>query len=1261
MRKKLLIIMISYVLLPLGLIAQDTIPDLIISEQRMDWQPHAYIELTNMGDTALDLSHFILSSPFTGVGNYVFYFEPNTILDPKESYVLTNTWEEEGQDWVEMRALTDQFVYQEEPNIPGDSVSIGAYILATWNGRYSTLLWYKSSEVDSMIIDCFNWNTDENGNPQKIQGGQPIAGVVEPVYYNSLIRKSNVTEGNLGDWDASRGVDAADSEWLLAEHTNPQVIPYRTVGNHGENYTIDVTSANPDVVINLDNGTLTVPWGIYRGDSIIRELVLGDGMAWWYIEKPVFEDSVHNVMQTGDILQLKSFGDQMTVQELLITVTDPKDDMNKVFPRRNITLYDAFDPASIRVIGGTRYYATDGMPVIDTIGDVPFATRVDTLYSYIEWASNASVEMIWVDGNERVDLLNGDILEVTAANGEKKQYYIDVQEYTKSDNAFLSAITWPDITAEDMLFDLNWITDTLPGFAPNVYSYNVTLRFGSTKVPAFKAYAEDLNAEISYEPAVSLKGGFEERTTVITVTSESDTITTDYSITFKIEERDEDKQKFSADPYFSEFHQRSYAQGLVLEIVNPGNVPLDMSKYLITHVMNNDAVTSVTQDLIYEERYAIYVPGYRFTDDTLAYENEDFKKLTIFDSDVDPFVEPGDVFIIGAGEPSRIRTRGNGYLTEPGDWEITFPMDEPNVWGLSFPKNTALLERNTGVSLYLWRIENDSIQAGTKAIGDLNDLTLIDVLGHSDGRSFTDIYGYDGGTGGGISIIRKSSIWHGNDSYELSGGTTPEDSEWIVRDRKVYGYDAVLSTLGSQELDPVTVYISTVSSLTYLVDVGYEGDLGITGIGNGETVQQFYDNLILADTGMDLSVKTSTDGAIRDLADPVAQGDTLIVVSADGNNTTRYELDITPLDDNTSLVPSDGSDLTVADGAVSGFAPGATLESVLDGVKTGSDLSILNIMDGSGALVPLKALDFNGDYQPVLATSDIWFEVVAQNGDRAQYQLSPNTDAADAFVLSSIYEVSQEFFIIYGIPGGTAVSAFMANLTPAEGASVTIVDKADYERTLGNLAYDDVLTVVSSDGANTVTYMLNFVEEVIINTEPSVSVTSDNIEVEVGVSTIVSATAEDDGLPAPPGELSYTWSVSSGEAANVTIANPDQATTDVTFSAVGSYELQVAVNDGELESVATVSVSVITGIETYSSAFRMYPNPASEAVILEFTDKGSEAPVVSIYNITGKSVYKGLAESSTMTIDVASMDTGLYFVKIEAGGETITRKLSVVK
>lgn len=117
--------------------AQDTIPDLIISEERLDWSPAAYIELTNMGDSALDLSQFILSSPFTGADKIVFYFEPNTMLDTMESYVLTNIFEVQDQNWVELQALADQLVYQEDSGYPNDSISVKSYILQSWNGRYT--------------------------------------------------------------------------------------------------------------------------------------------------------------------------------------------------------------------------------------------------------------------------------------------------------------------------------------------------------------------------------------------------------------------------------------------------------------------------------------------------------------------------------------------------------------------------------------------------------------------------------------------------------------------------------------------------------------------------------------------------------------------------------------------------------------------------------------------------------------------------------------------------------------------------------------------------------------------------------------------------------------------------------------------------------------------------------------------------------------------------------------------------------------------
>ncbi len=96
-----------------------------------------------------------------------------------------------------------------------------------------------------------------------------------------------------------------------------------------------------------------------------------------------------------------------------------------------------------------------------------------------------------------------------------------------------------------------------------------------------------------------------------------------------------------------------------------------------------------------------------------------------------------------------------------------------------------------------------------------------------------------------------------------------------------------ISNIGSHILDPVTAYISTVSSLVYLVDAGYKGDLGIDGISNGETVDLFFDNLIVPDSGQALKVLSGVDGTEKDPATAVAEGDSLVVTSVDGKSVTR--------------------------------------------------------------------------------------------------------------------------------------------------------------------------------------------------------------------------------------------------------------------------------------------------------------------------------------------------------------------------------------
>lgn len=68
-------------------------------------------------------------------------------------------------------------------------------------------------------------------------------------------------------------------------------------------------------------------------------------------------------------------------------------------------------------------------------------------------------------------------------------------------------------------------------------------------------------------------------------------------------------------------------------------------------------------------------------------------------------------------------------------------------------------------------------------------------------------------------------------------------------------------------------------------------------------------------------------------------------------------------------------------------------------------------------------------------------------------------------------------------------------------------------------------------------------------------------------------TASDDGLPNPPGRLTYGWSQVTGPAP-ATFADPGTPSTAVAFPGVGSYRLRVTVSDGEQSSVAELTVTV---------------------------------------------------------------------------------------
>ena len=1073
MKKLLPILLLTIFFFPAT--AQDTIRHLIFTEWRGDGMTNAYTELTNVGNVPVDLSKFTLATItphlIYPIADQRHQKRLEGSLQPGESYVIMTVYEGTSGTGrpihrTQMLPIADLKVYVIEGGVENDSVSYYDRLLRLFNGVYCSVLWYNLESGDSVIVDAV-------ANDINVVTGQhtflpsSVAGFENATETHILVRKANVTRGN-PNWDNARGVSLEDSEWLPVLHdgTNPDGSIYTTVGVHG-NYSISFESQI--VGINMTDTILTVPWGVLKGDSLVADISLGPNMAWRYHESIASDDSAYNTARSGDKLSLYAFGNQIQQMDFKIAVSEPATNMVNIFPLRNRN----FTTRAWTQI--SRYYVTKNAPVIDTIGNVPFATRVDTLLAYLSKAPQATWEIVWVDGAMRVDLKNGDILKVTAQDGSTtKEYFIDVLDFVPSSNASLSAITWPDMPG----FIEGWIEDTIPFFASNRFSYNVELPFGSTNIPALLASTQSLNAVVTEKRAVSLKGSVADRTTVFTVTAQDDSTILVYSVLFDVEKLDA-KQVFRAEPFFSQIIHSHRNQNSFLEITNPGNVPLSLDEYLVVRSIVAGSPADALQQYLanieqnWTQRYNKYVPGFRFQ----SLEDWVVKPgLLVFDPAISPTLNPGEVFVIG-----RLHTNPDRRPAEENQVDIHFSNNLANVWGeVGFSHNAVSWVRHFSAH-YLFRIENDSVLEGNKPVGDPADYTLIDMFGNSTAENMV-VAGMPVAEDG-WNFIRKPHIWKGNPESMGSWGTNAEDSEWNVIKWGGSGtpWEPISEGLGTHAMDPATVYISTVSSLSYLVSDGFDGLQSIQGDLSGKTLQTFYELINKADTGQVFTMKSNVDGSVKTAEEMVVGNDTLIVVSADGNNSTSYLLVNDPIDNDAVLTAKEGSGYNVSitgnTGSISGMNFGSTLEDVLENVIK-PQTAILNIIDDNSHLVPLRILNYENVYVDTKIGDSYFFEVIAQDGVTIiTYKLSPEALSSDAFVISSVYEVNQETLIISKIPFGTSVAAFFERIEAAGNASTQLTDKLGIERQQGTLSYDDKLTVRSEDLSTTVTYHIDFIGE----------------------------------------------------------------------------------------------------------------------------------------------------------------------------------------
>ena len=432
-----------------------------------------------------------------------------------------------------------------------------------------------------------------------------------------------IKQGNL-DFAGARGVGTDDSEWIaipIEDAGGPYETDFRaaqwTVGNH-VNQVMNENTLESDVIdVDFANKTLTIPWGIRRNDDIMNYFVRKPGIGWNYHRAPnsSIEDSLSFAAKTGDMLELWACGDNMQKATFEIIVNEPTANAKLAIPKLN---YDPDGNWKSQLAAGmiTWPRVTQHKSGMDTIwgewGGIPYQTRIDSLMDRLEIPSNASWKLVTIDGMQRPDVKQGDLLKIIAKDGSEKDYYISVNEPSPSHNAYLSAITWPDIP--DFYRGIfGWEGDTIPNFSYGTNNYTITVPLDVNGIPALVAKTEDLNATVDVQRATSLTGTKEGRTITFTVTAEDDTTINVYTVELIKETNPENIQPFKADPFISEKITKSEWANSFLEICNPGNQVMDLSNYMFVSAWAENPVDQIASTA-FSSRYRSYIPGYKWSD-----------------------------------------------------------------------------------------------------------------------------------------------------------------------------------------------------------------------------------------------------------------------------------------------------------------------------------------------------------------------------------------------------------------------------------------------------------------------------------------------------------------------------------------------------------------------------------------------------------------------------------------------------------------------
>ncbi len=544
----------------------------------------------------------------------------------------------------------------------------------------------------------------------------------------------------------------------------------------------------------------------------------------------------------------------------------------------------------------------------------------------------------------------------------------------------------------------------------------------------------------------------------------------------------------------------------------------------------------------------------------------------------------------------------------------------------------------------------DANTNGNVDAGEMTGFTVLDWLGTWDGDGPWAIAGTTNATTN-HTLTRKSSVCGPNNNWAAAAGTDASDSEWIVG-ASDSGWGDLGSYVGCVS-DPVltitspsdgTAFASGTTSVDLTIDVqnfnvdelpanGGTGDGHIHWTLNGTPQPMKYDTAPESITVMDGESYTIFMQLVDNTHTPISPAvEQTVTFSVEypcdlqvGTITTMCDSETAGVDTYTVSIEYTGGGTstytidTEGNGTVEGDDPSSVAEGIItiSGVDEGTNFTVTFTGDVSDS-----SCDFTrsitspacvggvvcGNYGDIIITEIMqnpsavtdangeWFEVYNTTGSPINMQ---------GWIIKDEASAGEEFVIsALTVPAnGYAVFGVNADMGTNGGVSV------DYE-------YSDVSLGNGADG-------------LIIECN----------------STVIDQVIWDGGTDFPdPNGASMELSLTTYDADDNDLgANWGEGT-----STYGAGDTGTPGSDNDF----TLSIGQFD-----TTSFSVYPNPTSTGFI-NITSSSSESISVSVYDVLGKQVINEAAVNNNR-LNVSTLNTGVYIMKISQNNASVTKKLVV--